>query len=157
MGDPARGPEDWSRAPGDRRSDRHDEFHRFRRRPATDARLHLHAEPMALPSRRSIRKTRNARETPARRAARKAQGTERTQAPYLLHPRSHQQRRNVMMDFNDATGKQRSLDLIPHGTIATVQIKVRPGTAGEGGWLKRSKDGNSEALDLELTVIGGPY
>ena len=62
-----------------------------------------------------------------------------------------------MMDFNDATGKQRSLDLIPHGTIATVQIKVRPGTAGEGGWLKRSKDGNSEALDLELTVIGGPY
>jgi len=62
-----------------------------------------------------------------------------------------------MMDFNDATGKQRSFDLIPHGTIVTLQIKVRPGNAGEGGWLKRSKDGNSEALDLELTVIGGPH
>jgi len=62
-----------------------------------------------------------------------------------------------MMDFNDATGKQRSFDLIPQGTVVTLQIKVRPGNAGEGGWLKRSKDGNSEALDLELTVIGGPY
>jgi hypothetical protein len=63
----------------------------------------------------------------------------------------------MTMDFNDATGKQRSTDLIPAGTVAVLQIKVRPGNAGEGGWLKRSKDGNSEALDLDLTVIGGPY
>jgi hypothetical protein len=63
----------------------------------------------------------------------------------------------IDLDLNDATGKQRSFDLIPHGTIVTLQIKVRSGNAGEGGWLRRSKDGNSEALDLELTVVGGPH
>jgi hypothetical protein len=61
----------------------------------------------------------------------------------------------MTMNFNDATGKQRFL--IPHGTLAVLQMKVRPGNAGEGRWLKRSTDGNSEALDTELTVIGGPY
>ena len=30
------------------------------------------------------------------------------------------------MDFNDATGKQRSTDLIPNETIAVVQLKIRP-------------------------------
>ncbi|HWF95090.1 MAG TPA: hypothetical protein VG291_09065 [Xanthobacteraceae bacterium] len=62
----------------------------------------------------------------------------------------------MTMDFNSYTGKQRSTDLIPNGTIAVLQIKVRPGGAGPGGWLKRSKNGDSEALDCELTVIGGP-
>src|SRR5262249_50029882 len=61
------------------------------------------------------------------------------------------------MDFNSFTGQQLTFDLIPHGTECDVQIKVRPGGAGEGGWLKRSAKGDSEALDLELTVIGGPY
>jgi hypothetical protein len=59
------------------------------------------------------------------------------------------------LDFNDVSGMQRSL--IPNGTLAELQMKVRPGNAGEGGWLKRSADGKSEALDTELTVIGGPY
>jgi hypothetical protein len=62
----------------------------------------------------------------------------------------------MTINLNDATGKQRSTDLIPHGTVAVLQMKVRPGNAGEGG-LKRSADGNSEALDTELTVIGGPH
>ena len=61
------------------------------------------------------------------------------------------------MDFNDATGKQRSTDLIPNETIAVVQLKIRPGNAGPDGMLKRSKNGNSEALDCELKVIGGQY
>jgi hypothetical protein len=59
------------------------------------------------------------------------------------------------MDFNNA-GEQRS-DLIPDGTLATVHLTVRPGNAGEGGWLKRSKDGGSQALDCEFTVTEGPY
>lgn len=59
-------------------------------------------------------------------------------------------------DFNDAN-EQRSSDLIPADTIATVQMKIRPGRAGEDGWLRRSKDGDSEALDCEFTVIDGPY
>jgi hypothetical protein len=62
----------------------------------------------------------------------------------------------MTMDFNDAE-KQRSIEPIPHGTVADVQIKVRAGNAGEDGWLKRSKDGNSEALDCEFLVVGGPH
>jgi hypothetical protein len=61
-----------------------------------------------------------------------------------------------MQDFNDA-GQQRLFDVIPANTIATVQISVRAGNAGEDGWLRRSKDGTSEALDLELTVVDGEY
>jgi hypothetical protein len=60
------------------------------------------------------------------------------------------------MDFNDA-GPQRSFDVIPDGTLATVLMKIRPGGAGEGGWLKRAKDGASEALDCEFGVLDGPY
>ena len=58
-------------------------------------------------------------------------------------------------DFNDAETK-RNFDVIPDGTIATVRMAVRPGSVGEDGWLRRSKDGKSEALDCEFTVLGGP-
>jgi hypothetical protein len=61
-----------------------------------------------------------------------------------------------MADFNNA-GPQRSFDVIPAGTIATLHLTVRPGNAGEGGWLRRSKDGNSEGLDCEFTVVDGPF
>jgi hypothetical protein len=61
-----------------------------------------------------------------------------------------------MADFNNA-GPQRSFDVIPAGTIATLHLTVRPGNAGEGGWLRRSKDGDSEGLDLEFTVVDGPF
>ena len=59
-------------------------------------------------------------------------------------------------DFNDAD-PQRSFDVIPHDTVATVYVTVRPGSAGKGGWLRRSKDGESEALDCESVVLDGPY
>jgi hypothetical protein len=59
-------------------------------------------------------------------------------------------------DFNDAQ-TQRNFDVIPDGTIATVRMTVRPGSAGEGGWLRRSKDGGSEALDCEFVVLDGPF
>jgi hypothetical protein len=61
-----------------------------------------------------------------------------------------------MLDFNNA-GPQRVFDVIPAGTVATLQLTVRPGNAGEGGWLRRSKAGDSEALDCEFTVVDGPY
>lgn len=61
-----------------------------------------------------------------------------------------------MVDFNDAS-PQRSFEVIPAGAVAELHLKVRPGNAGEDGWLRRSKDGNSEALDLECTVVRGPY
>jgi hypothetical protein len=63
---------------------------------------------------------------------------------------------STLFDFNDAE-EQRSFDVIPDGTIATVRMTVRPGSAGEGGWLRRSKDGNSEALDCEFVVLDGTY
>jgi hypothetical protein len=51
----------------------------------------------------------------------------------------------------------RDLELIPAGTIASVQLRIRPGNAGEGGLLKRSKDGACEMLDVEFVVVDGPY
>lgn len=62
----------------------------------------------------------------------------------------------MALDFNGA-GEQRSGDLIPHGTICPVHLTLRAGNAGEGGWLKRSKDGGSLSIDCEFTVIEGPH
>jgi hypothetical protein len=62
----------------------------------------------------------------------------------------------VSYDFNDAE-TQCNFDVIPDGTIASVRMAVRPGSAGEGGWLRRSKDGGSEALDREFVVLDGPF
>jgi len=59
-------------------------------------------------------------------------------------------------DFNTAS-EQREGGLIPDGTIAIVHLTVRPGNSGEGGWLKRSKGGDSQAMDCEFTVVDGPF
>ena len=58
------------------------------------------------------------------------------------------------LDFNDA-GEQRSV--IPAGTVCTLQMTIRPGVAGDSGWLRRSADGASEGLDCEFTVVDGQY
>lgn len=59
-------------------------------------------------------------------------------------------------DFNSAS-EQRSGELIPDGTIAPVHLTIRPGNSGEGGWLKRSKAGDSSSLDCEFTITEGPH
>jgi hypothetical protein len=51
----------------------------------------------------------------------------------------------------------RDLELIPAGTIASVQMRIRPGNVGEDGIAKRSKDGACEMLDCEFVVVDGPY
>jgi hypothetical protein len=51
----------------------------------------------------------------------------------------------------------RDLELIPHGTIATVVMHIRPGGAGEDGLLKRSRNGDCEMLDIEYVVVDGTY
>jgi hypothetical protein len=56
------------------------------------------------------------------------------------------------LDFNDA-GPQRVFDVIPANTICTLQLNVRPGGAGDDGWLKRAADGASEHLDCEFIVV----
>jgi hypothetical protein len=60
------------------------------------------------------------------------------------------------LDFNTA-GEQRSFDVIPANTIVTLQLTIRPGNAGDDGWLKRSADGASEGLDCEFTVTEGQF
>ena len=60
------------------------------------------------------------------------------------------------IDFNTAPTQQ-TRELIPDGTTATVHLTIRPGNHGEGGWLKLSKSGESQALDCEFTVVDGPY
>jgi hypothetical protein len=57
-------------------------------------------------------------------------------------------------DYSDAP-PPRGDELIPHGTIATVQMRVRGGNAGEDGLLTRTKDGGAEFLDCEFVVIEG--
>jgi hypothetical protein len=62
----------------------------------------------------------------------------------------------MTIDLNEADG-QREFDLIPADTIVTLAVKVRGGGAGPDGTLRRSKDGRSEALDLEFTVCDGKF
>ena len=59
-------------------------------------------------------------------------------------------------DFNN-DGEQKSFDVIPANEIVTLQLTVRPGASGEGGWLTKSSDGGSEGLDCEFTVVDGKY
>jgi hypothetical protein len=61
-----------------------------------------------------------------------------------------------MFDYNTA-GEQRSFDVVPDGTIAVVEMSIRPGNAGEGGFLKRTKNGDAEGIDAELTVVEGEH
>ena len=60
------------------------------------------------------------------------------------------------LDFN-SDGEQRSFDVVPAGTICILQMTVRPGSAGDGGWLKRASDGQSDGLDCEFTVVEGQF
>ncbi len=60
------------------------------------------------------------------------------------------------LDLNTAE-PQRGFDLIPTGTIATVQMMIRNGGIGEGGWLKKSSDGGSEGLDCEFVIVDGEF
>jgi hypothetical protein len=63
---------------------------------------------------------------------------------------------NQGMDFNDA-GQQQVGELIPAGTVAKVVITIRPGSAGQGGWLTRSNTSDVEYLNCEFTVLEGPF
>lgn len=60
-----------------------------------------------------------------------------------------------MYDYTNAPPPQ--FELIPHGTVATVVLHIRAGNVGEDGMLKRSKDGGCEMLDIELTLVDGPF
>ena len=61
----------------------------------------------------------------------------------------------MSMDFNDA--ESNTGDLIPKGTVAPVVMVVRPGKAGDGGWLTQSSSSLYRYMDCEFTVSEGPY
>jgi len=58
-------------------------------------------------------------------------------------------------DYTDAP-PPRAPDLIPD-TTATISMHIRAGGIGEDGMYKRSGNGECEGLELEFTVIDGPY
>jgi hypothetical protein len=60
-------------------------------------------------------------------------------------------------DYSQALAPRDFSELIPHGTIATVQMRVRPGNVGEDGILKRTKAGDAEFLDAEFVLVDGPH
>ena len=60
------------------------------------------------------------------------------------------------LDLNTA-GEQRTFEIIPAGTICTLQLTIRPGGVGDDGYLTRAKDGASDGLDCEFIVVDGPY
>ena len=56
------------------------------------------------------------------------------------------------------TGDPRDFsELIPHNTLASVLMRLRPGGVGEGGLLKRTSKGDAEMLDCEFVVVDGPF
>jgi hypothetical protein len=56
----------------------------------------------------------------------------------------------MALDFSDYSG------LIPPGTVAVLQARVRFGD-GTDGVLKRTKNGDAEGLDFELTLLDTQY
>lgn len=64
-----------------------------------------------------------------------------------------------MFDLNNAQTQRTEFDLIPDGTIVPVQMTVRPGNAGEGGWLKRSSNIDTPCLmiDAEFIILEGEH
>lgn len=59
-------------------------------------------------------------------------------------------------DFNTAE-EQRWGDLIPDGAMVNLHLTIRPGQAGDGGWLRPNKAGDKLMLDCEFTVTDGPF
>jgi len=60
-------------------------------------------------------------------------------------------------DYSQAPDPRNFSELIPHGTIATVQMRLRPGNVGEDGICKRTSKGDAEMLDCEFVVVDGTY
>ena len=63
-------------------------------------------------------------------------------------------------DYSSAPPPRDNIELIPAGTVASVQMRILAGNAGEDGLLKRSKDPKKdpcEMLNCEFVLVDGPY
>jgi hypothetical protein len=63
----------------------------------------------------------------------------------------------MTFDYSKTDDPREFGEVIPHGTPATVQMRIRPGGVGEGSLLKRTAKGDAEMLDCEFVVVDGPY
>jgi hypothetical protein len=63
----------------------------------------------------------------------------------------------VTFDYSKTDDPREFGEVIPHGTVATVQMRIRPGGVGEDGLLKRTAKGDAEMLDCEFVVVDGPF
>ena len=65
----------------------------------------------------------------------------------------------MTIDLNGAGPQRDEFALIPDGTIVPVQMTIRPGNAGDGGWLKRSNNVDTPCLmiDAEFIILEGEY
>jgi hypothetical protein len=59
-------------------------------------------------------------------------------------------------DYNTAD-KSAGFDLIPANTVAPMILTIRPGSAGDGGWLTASKTSDVMYLNVELAITAGRY
>lgn len=62
-----------------------------------------------------------------------------------------------MIDLNTAEKQSAPNALIPDGAVVPVHATLSPGGSGPDNWLKRSKNGDSLALDFEFTVVDGEF
>ena len=60
-------------------------------------------------------------------------------------------------DYSQAAEPRDFSELIPHNTIATTQMRIRPGNAGPDGLYKRTAKGDAEMLDCEFVVVDGEF
>jgi hypothetical protein len=60
-------------------------------------------------------------------------------------------------DYSHTADPRDYSELVPHNTLASVLMRLRPGGVGEGGLLKRTAKGDAEMLDCEFVVVDGPY
>jgi hypothetical protein len=60
-------------------------------------------------------------------------------------------------DFNNAEQSTGFGELIPDGTVAPVQMNIKPGNVGDGGWATQSKTSAAVLLSCEFTVVLGPF
>jgi len=62
----------------------------------------------------------------------------------------------MTIDLNDA-GTQQSREVIPDNTLVNVVMTLKPGGVSADGVLTAAKDGNSEHLNCEFTVLDGEH
>jgi hypothetical protein len=60
-------------------------------------------------------------------------------------------------DYSQTADPRDFSELIPHGTLASVLMRIRQGGVGEDNLLKRTREGDAEMLDCEFVVVDGEY